>query len=103
MLPINRQPTHPGEILREEFRAPLGLTQEQLATALRVTFKTVNALENGRQAVTPEMALRLARCLQTTADVWLNLQHAFDLWQTEHGAKAAEIRSIRPLQTVSGR
>ncbi len=49
------------------------------------------------------MALRLARCLQTTAEVWLNLQHAFDLWQTEHGAKAGEIRSIRLHQAASGR
>ncbi len=97
MLPTHRQPTHPGQMLREEFRLPLGLTQEQLAKALHVSFKTVNALENGRQSVSPEMALRLARCLGTSADLWLTLQQAFDLWQAEHGEASADIRSIRPL------
>lgn len=101
MLPTHRQPTHPGEMLREEFRLPLGLTQGQLAKALHVSFKTINALENGRQSVSPEMALRLARCLGTSADLWLNLQQVFDLWQSEHGAAAADIRSIRPLAAAS--
>jgi len=103
MKPTHRPPSHPGEILRHEFREPLTLTQEDLARALAVSFKTVNAIECGRQGITPEMAHRLARCLRTTPNLWLNLQVNFDLWQTAHSPIAHEINHLKPLRMAARR
>jgi addiction module HigA family antidote len=103
MLPTHRAPTHPGEILREEFRLPLKLTQSLVADKLHVSFKTVNAIENGRQSITTEMAVRLGILFSTTADLWINLQKTYDLWEVENGKHAKEIHKIRPLrQMVAG-
>jgi len=101
MLPTHRTPTHPGEILREEFRLPYGLTQAYVAEALHVSYKTVNAIENGRQVITPEMAVRLGRLFKTTPEVWINLQTAFDLWQVENGKHSKDIHKIRPLRRLA--
>src|SRR5215472_10745309 len=79
-LPTNRRPSSPGEILDYEFRQPLGLTQEHLAKRLNTTVQTVNRLIRGKQAVTPEMAIRLAEALGTTPQLWLSLQADCDLW-----------------------
>jgi addiction module HigA family antidote len=76
-----RAPTTPGEILREEFLAPLGMTQKQLADHLRCDVKVVNRIVNGRSAVTADMALRLGAAFETTADFWLNAQKACDLYR----------------------
>ncbi len=103
MIPTHRAPSHPGEILRHEFRKPLALTQEQLAEKLAVSFKTINAIECGRQGITAEMALRLARCLKTTPDLWMNLQMNVELWAIEHSPVAREIRQLRPLRMALNR
>ena len=82
-IPTNRPPTHPGEMLREEFLTPLGLTQKELADSIRVPFQRVNEITRERRGVTPSTALRLAKYFGTTADFWLNLQIKFDLYQAQ--------------------
>ncbi|REJ75169.1 MAG: addiction module antidote protein, HigA family [Acidobacteria bacterium] len=74
-----RQPTTPGEILREEFLVPLGLTQKQLAEHLGCDLEVVNRIVNGRAAVSVDMALELGAALRTSPDFWLNAQQAVDL------------------------
>ena len=78
---MTRPPTTPGEILREEFLKPLGLTQRQLADHIGMEQKQINRVVNGRSAVTAEMALRLGAALQTSPEFWLNAQKAVDLYQ----------------------
>ncbi len=75
-----RKPTTPGEILREEFLIPLGLTQKQLADHLGCDVKVVNRIVNGRAAVSTEMALKLGAAFRTSPDFWLNAQKAVDLY-----------------------
>ena len=76
-----REPTTPGEILREEFLAPLGMTQRQLADHLGCDVKVVNRIINGRSAVSTEMALKLGAAFRTSPDFWLNAQKALDLYR----------------------
>ena len=75
----HRRPTTPGEILREEFLIPLGMTQRQLANHLACDVKVVNRIVNGRTSVTAEMALKLGATFRTTPEFWLNAQKAVDL------------------------
>jgi addiction module HigA family antidote len=75
----NMRPIHPGEILREEFLAPLGMTAHALALELKVPAPRINDIVRERRAVTPDTALRLARYFGTTPEFWLNLQTAYDL------------------------
>jgi len=79
MLPTNRIPTHPGEILIEEFLKPLGLTQVALAEHLGVPVQRINELVRGKRGMTPDTAWLLAGALGTTPDFWINLQSAHDL------------------------
>ncbi|MBN2192309.1 MAG: HigA family addiction module antidote protein [Polyangiaceae bacterium] len=83
MLPKNRPPTHPGEILVEEFLKPMGMTQVVLAEKLGVPIQRVNTIINGKRGVTAETAVLLARALNTTPEFWMNLQTAVDLWHAE--------------------
>jgi addiction module HigA family antidote len=76
-----REPTTPGEILREEFLAPLGMTQKQLADHLGCDVKVVNRIINGRAAVSIEMALKLGAAFRTSPEFWLNAQKAVDLYK----------------------
>lgn len=97
MLPKNRPPTPPGEILREEFLVPFDLTQAALADRLGVTTESVNRLVNGKRAVSVAMALRLSRVLGTTPDFWLNLQRAHDLWHKRRELDA-ELRTLEKIK-----
>lgn len=83
MIPKNRMPTHPGEILKEEFLDPMGLRQREIAERMNVTEQRINELVNGKRGVTPETAILLSRVLGTTAEFWMNLQTAFDLAKAE--------------------
>ena len=94
---LKRMPTHPGEILKEEFMVPLGLTQTELAKALKTTFRTVNEIVNGKRSISAEMALKLARCFGTTPDVWLGLQADYDLYRAAKKSKKI-IDEIQPIQ-----
>jgi addiction module HigA family antidote len=98
LLPTKRPPTHPGEMLLEEFIKPLGLTQKKVASRLGVSFVRLNEIVNGRRGITPDTALRLARLFETTPELWLNGQLAWDLWHVMHAPAAAEIRRIRPVK-----
>lgn len=79
-IPRNRPPTHPGEILREDFLKPMGLTQEKLADELGISFQRINGIVNGKRSVTAETALLLAGCFGTTASFWMNAQTTYDLY-----------------------
>lgn len=97
-VPTHREPTHPGEILIEEFLKPLGITQRELADAIHVPYQRVNEIVNRRRGVTPGTALRLSKAFGSSVDFWLNLQQRWDLYHAmrqERGA-LAEIRQLRP-------
>jgi addiction module HigA family antidote len=84
-------------MLMEEFVEPLGLTQTELAASLGVSFPRLNEIVKGRRSVTPDTALRLARVLGTSPELWLGLQQDWDLWHAMHGPDAAEIARLKPL------
>ncbi|MCW8984989.1 MAG: HigA family addiction module antitoxin [Thermoanaerobaculales bacterium] len=79
-----REPTTPGEILREEFLLPLGMTQKELADHIGCDVKVINRLVNGRTSVSAEMALRLGATFRTSPEFWLNAQKAVDLFRAEN-------------------
>ncbi|WP_457607794.1 HigA family addiction module antitoxin [Nitratifractor sp.] len=81
MIELQRTPTHPGEILKEEFLAPYGMTQSALAKALHTSFRAINELVNEKRGITTEMALKLAKYFGTTPQLWLNLQNEYDLYR----------------------
>jgi addiction module HigA family antidote len=100
MLPTTRKPASVGEILVEEFIAPMGLTQGAVAEAMGVARKHVNELYNNRRAFTAATALILARVFGNTADFWLNVQRRSDLWEALHSPRArARIDRARPIAT----
>jgi addiction module HigA family antidote len=90
------RPIHPGEVLREEFLGPLGLSAHALAQALRVPATRINDVVNERRGITADTALRLARYFSTTAEFWLNLQSAFDLRTAEAELKSQIERDVLP-------
>ena len=79
-IPTNRQPTHPGELLREEFLDSDEFTQKDLADAIQVPYQRINEIIAGKRGVTPSTALRLAKFFGMSADFWMNLQMKFDLF-----------------------
>ena len=81
MTELKRQPTHVGEVLKEEFLEPLGMTQSHLAKALHTSFRAINELVNEKRGITTEMALKLAKYFGTSPQLWLNLQNQFDLYK----------------------
>ena len=91
MIPSNRIPTHPGEILSEEFLGPLEISQVRLAEHLRIPVQRVNELINGKRGVTPETAWLLSKAFGTSPEFWMNLQAAYDL------ARNRPTRDIKPL------
>lgn len=87
-------PVHPGEILSEDYMAPVGLTANQLAMSLRIPANRISAIIAGKRGITADTALRLARYFGTSAEMWMDLQSDFDL-QTERDRHGAEIeRSV---------
>ena len=82
-LPLHRPPTSPGAMLLEEHLKPAGMTQTTLAEQMGVTVQTVNAIINGRRAITAEMAIKLSKALNTAPQFWMNLQTNYDLWHAE--------------------
>ncbi len=96
-IPTHREPTHPGEMLLEEFIEPMGITQRELATSIHVPYQRVNEIINMKRGVTPSTALRLAKFFGMSADFWLNLQLRWDLYKARQ-AEEAELKSIKPLR-----
>lgn len=95
MRKMERQPTHPGKIIREDYLNPMSLTVSELAANLGVSRKTLSKIVNERGAVTPDMALRLSRAFETTPDFWLNLQKNFDLFLAEKSSTDWQL--VKPL------
>ncbi|MFZ2208884.1 MAG: HigA family addiction module antitoxin [Porticoccaceae bacterium] len=96
---MQRKPTHPGAMLREDFIPDYGLTVAGLAEALGVSRQSVNELLRERRAVSPEMALRLARLFGNSPEFWLNAQRAVDLWVAAQSIKDA-VALIKPLHAA---
>lgn len=94
-VPTHRPPTHPGEMLLEEFLVPAGITQRELADAIHVPYQRVNEIVNGRRGVTPATALRLARFLGTSPAFWMNLQLRWDLYHAQR-SEAEALKHIEP-------
>jgi addiction module HigA family antidote len=93
------RPTHPGEMLREDFLPDYGLTVSSFAKALGVSRQTVNELLRERRAVSPDMALRLSRLFGNSPEFWLNAQRAVDLWEAARNMKS-QIDRISPLNAA---
>ena len=93
-IPTHRQPTHPGEMLREEFLVPMNISQRDLADASHVLYQRVNELVNQRRGITPSTALRLAKFYGVSADFWLNLQVRWNLFKVQ-SSEAEELKSIQ--------
>ena len=97
-VPTNRIPTHPGEMLREEFLSPMELTQRELADGINVPYQRINELINGKRGITPSTALRLAKFFSTTPGYWMNLQLRWDLYRAQQ-VEARQLEQIEPYIT----
>ena len=95
--PPTLKPVHPGEILREEYLVPLGMNPHQLSLALRVSAPAVYEIVRQERGISPDMALRLARCFGTTAEFWMNLQTRYDLEIARDKAESRVKREVRRL------
>ena len=96
LIPTHRTPTHPGEILLEEFLGPMRITQRELANAIKVPYQRVNEIINGRRGITPSTALRLAKVFGVSADFWMNMQLRWDLYFARKSESNA-LSKIKPL------
>ena len=96
MIIISREPMHPGELLREEYMAELGLSVAGLAERLGVSRQTVNEIVREKRSLSPDMCLRLARLFGTTPQFWMNMQEKVDLWDSL-ALHREEIEAIEPL------
>jgi addiction module HigA family antidote len=94
---LKRRPTHPGEMLREDFLPDYELTVSRLAEAVGVSRQSINELLRGRRSVSPEMSLRLARLFGNSPEFWLNAQRAVDLWDAAQAIKH-DVARIKPLR-----
>lgn len=94
MLPENRIPTHPGEILLEEFLKPLGITQVAFARHIGVPLQRINEIIRGKRGVTPDTAWLLSQALGTTPELWLNLQRNHDLAKKRPEKAVPRLRAV---------
>jgi addiction module HigA family antidote len=97
IVPRNRRPITPGQVLREDFVEPLGLTQGKVAEALGVDRTTINEIMNDRRSITPDMALRLAQSTDTSPEYWMQLQLAVDLFDALRALDRTEVRRLAAL------
>lgn len=100
-IPKSGPPTHPGEMLLEEFLKPLKITQSELAVKLGVSYPRVNELIHGKRGITTDTALRLEKLFGMEAQFWLNLQLAWDLYHATHSSTAKEIKKIKRLPALA--
>jgi len=89
MIPSHRPPTHPGEMLLEEFLKPMGMTQVEAADRMGISLNRMNELIRGKRGITADTALRLAKLLKTSPEFWMNLQAAWDLYHAKRALAAA--------------
>ncbi|GFM37364.1 HigA family addiction module antitoxin [Desulfovibrio psychrotolerans] len=93
-----RKPTHPGGILHRMHMEPLGLTITALAQRLGISRKTLSAIVNERASITPDIALRLSRALNTSPELWLNMQQGYTLWEVAH--TNTDWKAVEPIKTA---
>ena len=98
-IPTHRLPTHPGEVLLEEFLNPMNLTQRELAEGIRVPYQRVNEIVNGKRGITPSTALRLAKYFGNSEGFWMDLQLRRDLYRARD-SEANELKKIQPVHMV---
>jgi addiction module HigA family antidote len=98
-VPTNRIPTHPGEMLLEEFLTPMGISQKDLADSIEVPYQRINEIVNGRRGITPSTALRLAKFFDMSADFWMNLQLRWDLYFARQDENQV-LQRIQPYSTL---
>ncbi|MFO7557625.1 MAG: HigA family addiction module antitoxin [Desulfobacterales bacterium] len=94
-IPKFREPTHPGEMLMEEFLIPMSITQRDLSKAIHVPYQRINEIVNGRRGITPSTALRLAKFFNMSEDFWMNLQLRWDLYRAKR-LEEGKLQMIRP-------
>jgi addiction module HigA family antidote len=97
MIPKNRIPTHPGQVLLEEFLAPTNISKTRLAAQLKLSVQRISKLVNGKRGVTPEMAWRLAAAFQTSPELWMSLQTQHDLAKSRPAKTLETSRSVSKL------
>ena len=102
-MPKKLKPVHPGEILREEFMVPLGLSMNRMAMDLRAPVTRIADIVNRRRGITADTALRFARYFRNSAAFWMNLQTRYDLEMAEEEIAAIVDRDVRPLELEAGR
>ena len=88
------KPAHPGEVLREMYLEPLGLTVTNAAESLGITRKTLSELINGRSGISTSMALRLSKAFGTTPELWLNMQQNYDLWRAKKKTRLSKVKVL---------
>ena len=98
-VPTHREPTHPGEMLLEEFLIPMAVTQRDLADAIRVPYQRVNELVNKHRGITPSTALRLAKYFGTSPDFWMNIQLRWDLYRARE-TEQKELKLIKQIKVA---
>jgi addiction module HigA family antidote len=91
-------PPHPGEFISGVYLEPNGISGRELATKLGVSASTLNRILTGRSRISPEMALRLSKCLGRTPESWLAMQHGYDLWQAK---KSVDLRDVESLKLTA--
>ena len=96
-VPTHRKPTHPGEMLLEEFLVPMDLTQRELAEGIRVPYQRMNKIVNGKRGITPSTSLRLAKFFGNSEGFWMNLQLRWDLYNAKK-SEASELKKIRRVE-----
>jgi antitoxin HigA-1 len=94
-IPTHREPTHPGEMLLEEFLIPMRLTQKELSTKIHVPYQRINEIVNKRRGMTPSTALRLSKFFGVSEDFWMSLQLRWDLYK----AKRMEANELKTIKT----
>jgi addiction module HigA family antidote len=97
MKKMQRRPTHPGIIIKEDYLEPLSISIKDMSANLGVSRKTLSKIINTRGSITPEMALRLSRAFDTTPDLWMNLQKNYDLLNSEN--VSTSWRMVKPLSS----
>ena len=100
-IPTHRTPTHPGEMLLEEFLKPMGISQKELAQTINVPYQRINEIINGKRGITPSTALRLAKAFNVSADFWINIQIRWDLYFANE-AESKALKNIKPLPVHTG-
>ena len=97
MIKLRRMPSHPGQILKEEFLDELDLSQTELASALGTTFRTINEIVNEKRSISTEMAIKLSKFFGTSIELWLNLQNQYDIFIIADKKKDS-IKKVRPFR-----